>query len=70
MRWEAQGTALSQVQVVTGEGVVHTQPASGTQASGSFDVAGARYVYVRVVDQIEDLPELAWSSPLFLQETP
>lgn len=70
VRWDAQGTALSQVQVVTGEGVVHTQPVSGTQASGSFDVAGARYVYVRVVDQIEDLPELAWSSPLFLQETP
>ncbi len=68
--WEARGTALSEVSIVRDGEVVETFPVSGSESSGSWsDSKPGRTYYLRVVDQVDGLPELAWSSPLFV-ETP
>ena len=70
LSWRVEGTALSQVQVVVDGVVVHTSAVSGTSATGSWDLVAFKTVYIRVVDQVDGLPELAWSSPLFFDGTP
>ena len=66
LQWEARGTALSQVQLVVDGLIDQTWTVTGAQASGTHEVLAGSTVYLRVVDAVDGLPELAWSSPLFL----
>lgn len=70
LSWTAVGTELSQLQVVVDGEVVHTESLSGRSATGTWDLNEFHTVYIRVVDQVDGLPELAWSSPLFAMDTP
>ena len=52
--------------MVDGE-VARTWTATGTLARGEHELRSGTTVYLRVVDAVDGLPELAWSSPLFLR---